>query len=225
MSEETEEKKGGKYFTLATEATHDLCNELIRKYHPDLDSASAKIDIVMAFRDPEGEEPAMKVRGHRVYGQAKIMNLKDRVKGMGDAEITLDGDIWETNLSEEVKAALLDHELEHFEVKRDKTVEFIWDDINRPLLKLKDHDREMGWFDSVARRHRGSSIEIMQLRKLFVDEGQTYLPFVKEFGDQEQAAAIEEVTEGAMQVSVDGKDPVPMTKNSLTDAIARRIKK
>jgi hypothetical protein len=178
--------KRGKYFTLATKDTHKLCEELIRKHHPDLDTTAAKVDIVMAFRDPDGEAPAMEKDGHRIYGKASLIGLKDRVKGMGDCEVMLDGDVWE-DLADKVKAAILDHELEHFEVKRDKQGDFILDDLSRPTMKIKSHDRQIGWFDTVARRHGAMSMEIMELQKLFNDEaGQTYLPFLKFPGEGSQ---------------------------------------
>jgi hypothetical protein len=181
----TEEKRG-KYFTLAPEDTHELCEQLIQKYHPDLDSTAVKVDIVLAFRDPDGDSPAMEKDGHRIYGKASIIGLKDRVKGMGDCEIMLDGDFW-TNLNEDVKAALIDHELEHFEVKRDKQGDYVFDDLSRPVIKIRHHDRQIGWFDNVARRHGSESIEIKQLQQLFNDEaGQTYLPFLKFPGEEEK---------------------------------------
>jgi hypothetical protein len=178
-------EKSGKYFALATPATNDLCRKLIYLCHADLDSTAAKVDVVMAYRAPDSEEPAMVERGHRILGKASITKLKDRVKGMGDAEILLDGDMWE-ELLEKQKAALLDHELYHLEVKRDKTGEFVFDDLNRPLLKIREHDREFGWFDVIAQRHRGESTEIHQLQRLFAEAGQIYLPFVNPEGSLEE---------------------------------------
>lgn len=236
MSAPKEEKKG-KTFTLAPMAIHQLCKELIELYHSDLDTASVKVDIVMAFRDPDGEAPAMEKDGHRVLGQAKTITLKDRVKGMGDCEIILDGDAWD-GLPEKQKAALLDHELEHFEVKRDKEGEFVFDDLTRPVIKLRSHDRQFGWFDTVAMRHRSDSMEIHQLRKLFTEGGQIYLPFVKDLGDEETAGKIEEAIEGVkgvipdvlddgettMSVSVNGGEPIPMTSKTLLRKIREKAK-
>ena len=196
------DEKRGKYFTLATKETHRLCEELIRKHHPDLDTTAAKVDIVMAFRDPDGEAPAMEKDGHRIYGKASLINLKDRVKGMGDCEIMLDGDVWE-ELNEKVRAAILDHELEHFEVKRDKKGNFIWDDISRPALKSKNHDIQIGWFDKVARRHGSDSMEIKQLQQLFNDEdGQTYLPFLKFPGEGKEPFKVTMSSNGGPEVDV-----------------------
>lgn len=194
-------------FALATKEVTKQAEKLIIENHVDLDSVAIKIDYVFAFRDPEGEEPAMKEKGHRIFAKASIVRLKDRAKGMGDGEILLDGDIWK-DLSEGVRAAILDHELEHFEVKREtKTGDFIYDDLQRPVLKLRDHDRQFGWFDNVAQRHGGNSIEVMQLRQIFTQASPSYLPHLgstpgalNDSGDDGATVTIE--SEGCESVTV-----------------------
>lgn len=47
----------------------------------------------------------------------------------------------------------------------------------RPALKMRMHDREFGWFDEIARRHREHSIEIRQSTRLVEDVGQLYFGF------------------------------------------------
>lgn len=224
---ETQEKKGGKFFTLAPIAIHQLCTKLIELYHSDLDSAAAKVDIVMAFRDPEGEAPAMEKDGHRILGQSSVIKLKDRVKGMGDCEVMLDGDAWDS-LPEKQQAALLDHELEHFEVKRDKEGDFIFDDLNRPTIKIRNHDRQFGWFDTVAQRHRSDSMEVHQLQKLFAEAGQIYLPFVDKEGEIAERASVpidklKAMDETTVSVSVCGGEPIPMTGKVLLKKIAQKM--
>jgi len=227
---ETPEKKG-KFFTMAGKEEDRLCKKLIESYHSDLDSTAATVDIVFAFRDPDGEAPAMEKDGHRILGQAKITSLKDRTKGMKDGEIMLDGDAW-TGLTDKVKAALMDHELEHFECKRDKEGEFIFDDLNRPVLKMRNHDRQFGWFDTVAQRHRSDSMEILQLQKLFRDSEQIYLPFIDPDGTLEERVdkALEERVDkaledkwGKMTVSVNGGPRVEMSKVRLSQEIKARM--
>ena len=178
----TKEESRGKYFVLASEEVKNLCQDLVVLYHSDLDSAAAKIDIVFAFRDPDGEEPAMEKEGHRMLGKSSTLSLKDRVKGMGDVEIILDGDAWH-DMDLRKRMALLDHQLEHFEVKRDKVGNFIFDDLERPIIKMRNHDRRINFFDNVARRHRSDSMEVHQLQRLFAEAGQIYLPFVDKEGE------------------------------------------
>lgn len=209
---ETPEKKG-KFFALAGKEEDRLCKKLIETYHSDLDSAAVTVDIVFAFRDPDGDAPAMEKDGHRIFGQAKIMSLKDRTKGMRDCEILLDGDAW-GEFTDKVKAALMDHELEHFEVKRDKEGNFIFDDLNRPVLKIRNHDRQFGWFDTAAQRHRSDSLEIMQLQRLFRESDQIYLPFIDPDGE------VSTDIRDKMTVSVNGGPEIPLKKlGSLAKAM------
>lgn len=154
----------------------NLAKEIIERFHHEIYEVEAKIDFVFAFRDPEAEEPAIMVRGHRVLGQARVNNLKHRALGLGDCEVLLDGDAWE-NMPEPNKRALLDHELEHFEIKRHKkTGEYLYDDLHRPLMKLRDHDREFGFFDNIAQRHGADSWEVKNLKKMFEEAGGAYIP-------------------------------------------------
>jgi hypothetical protein len=126
----------------------------------------------------------------------------------------LDGDAWD-GLPDKQKAALMDHELEHFEVKRDKVGDFVMDDLNRPVIKIRHHDRQFGWFDTIAMRHRSDSMEVHQLRKLFTEEGQVYLPFIKDLADEETAGQIEKALDEKTTVSVNGGPPVKMTELKL----------
>lgn len=147
-----------------------LMNE-IEPHKPLLD---VKLDLMFAFPDFDDEtgEPindALKWNGVPALGVAKIINLKDRAKGLGDAEICLDGFWWE-NHDEGEQRALLDHELTHLILTK-KT-----DDLGRPKLKLKKHDVTFGWFASVAQRHGVHSQEVKQAKSCFDVYGQFFFP-------------------------------------------------
>ena len=204
-------------YSLAATDTEKLCADLVQKYHPDLDTTGATFDLVFALRDPESEsdKPALAVSGQRVYGISKIHNLKDRILGLKDAEIVLDGDAWPA-MSAQVKSAVLDHQLQYFEVKRDKDGEFVLDDLNRPVLALRKPDRSFGWFDAVADRHRQHSLEAIQLRRLFTEAGQTYLPFV-------DATGTVEATPKKLLVRVQGGEAQEMTSDQLMEAVSEKF--
>lgn len=167
----------GKYFAVATKEVKPLADGLIIQYHPDLDSAAVKFDFLFIFRDVEGEAPALEEKGQRIFGKVNILPLKDRVKGNGDAELIIDGDEW-PDLTNEVKKALVDHLLCSLEVKRDKDGSMKYDDLERPLLRIRPHDRVIKFFDAVAQRHGVNSYEVNQVKRLFREAGQTYLPFI-----------------------------------------------
>lgn len=200
-------------YSLADKNTELLCSDLVAKHHTDLDTTGATFNLIFALRDPEdeSEKPVLANKGHRVFGLSKIHNLKERILGLADAEILLDGDAW-PRMSKEVKSAVLDHQLQYFEVKRDKEGEFVYDDLQRPILKMRQTDRSFGWFDSVASRHREHSMEVIQMRRLFSESGQIYLPFVDaDTGSVEPAKTL--------HVSIHGAPKKPMTTNEVIEAI------
>ncbi len=153
------------------------------RYHGALDDAGVRIDTLMvharrdAYGDPVGA--ALKLRGVPCMATIRVIGLKDRAAGRGDAEMLLDGDRWD-QLGEAEQTAVLDHELTHLElhvgeggVKRD--------DLGRPRLRRREHDHTFGWFDEIVRRHGRSSIEWQQWEH-FEEVGyrQLWLPFVDE---------------------------------------------
>jgi len=164
-------------FQQAWQEVRDMAKLLIIKYHQELAEADVKIDYVFAFAELDEQDepvgPAIKHGGRAALGLASKTKLKDRVKGMGDAEILLDGDAW-PKFTYAQKLAVIDHELEHFQLKRDKMGAPLLDDIDRPLLTMREHDREHGWFDIIAQRHGIHSVEVDQFRKALLEAPQAY---------------------------------------------------
>lgn len=103
----------------------------------------------------------------------KINSLKLRIKGMKDAEITLDKSVWD-NLNDQARVALIDHELTHLQIATDKEGNVKYDDANRPKLKMRRHDYQMGWFREVALRHGEYSPERVQAQILMKEDGDTF---------------------------------------------------
>jgi len=202
---------------MANQATEDLCADIVQLYHPDLETTGATFDIVFALRDPESEsdKPTLSVAGKRVYGISKPHGLKERVMGLKDAEILLDGDVW-PEISADIKRALLDRHLQYFEVKRNKEGEFVMDDLNRPILTLRKPDRVYEWFDAVADRHRQNSIEGMEARNLFIQARQTYLPLA--LPDLEEPKSGKKIL-----VRMNGGMEQEMTADQLTNSIAEKF--
>lgn len=164
-------------------SVNQLAAELIEKYETNqpLGQLSVKIDLVFAFADRDDEglalNDALTKNGLKALGITRIVPLKDRALGRGDAEIALDGDHWQKVGADE-QAALLDHELHHISVKTDRNGNVQYDDLNRPQLKLRKHDIEVGWFSVIAQRHGLASIERKQARQIMDNKGQFYWPDV-----------------------------------------------
>jgi hypothetical protein len=164
----------------APEEVQRLAAELLDKYesHHPVRDAGVTVDYLFAFPSedqngvPQGD--ALKCHGVKALGICRIVPLKDRVKGLADAEISIDGEWW-SDASDEQRAALLDHELHHLSVKRRGGLPER-DDCGRPKLSLRKHDFQVGWFDAIAARHGVHSLERIQAQQIFDNAGQLYWP-------------------------------------------------
>lgn len=127
---------------------------VMKKHHPDLVQRGVTVDCLFVFQDGEKSgEHTLKFHGYPAAAVVRKVPLKDRVKGAGDAEIVFDL-AWWSAASEEERVAVIDHELTHLEVKRNKnTKEVETDDHGRPVLKLKLHDIQFGGFTSIVKKH------------------------------------------------------------------------
>lgn len=158
-----------------------MANEILNRFesHSPLVKNKVKFDFVFAHPsvDENGEPTgdAIKKHGRKALGLCRVINLKDRTMGRGDVEILLDYQWWLNEASEQQQAALLDHELHHAEVKM-KDGQPKRDNLGRPLIRLRKHDVEIGWFDIIALRHGKHSQERIQAKKLSDDVGQLYWP-------------------------------------------------
>lgn len=141
-----------------------IVKRLTKAHHPHLIENKVKIDVVFAFgpRNEDGEQtgPALMLHGYPCLGVASITKLKERVKGDGDCEIALDGDQW-PDLSPRQREALIDHELTHF-LMFETEDGLKRDDLGRPMLKMRMHDFDVGWFHSIAERYGRDSFEVWQ---------------------------------------------------------------
>jgi len=158
------------------DGVQEQLNRVLREVpdHQKIVLSAVRIDLLLAFadRDEKTGEPtnwAMTQHGVQAFAITKKIGLDNRVKGMGDVEIRIDGDWW-GNATDEAQRALLDHELTHIAV-RGKT-----DDIGRPLILLRPHDFEFGWFTAVAQRNGSHSQECYQARMIMDEKGKAYWP-------------------------------------------------
>ena len=154
---------------------------IMREYEAELDAVGIRVDTLLAFadRNDQGEKtgPAIKAKGYPADGCIRSTNLKDRVKGLGDAEMILDGDKWQEMNSEE-QDALIHHELHHLVPARKADGELILDSHNRPKIRMRLHDIELGMFIDVARAHGMASGEVQAMQMLVASNGQVLLPFL-----------------------------------------------
>lgn len=180
MASEIEHKIMPTYETCPPDV-RKLSDSILRQFetHHPLIRAGVKIDLLFAWpKYDEKDRPigdALKKNGVKALGISRVVNLKDRTKGHGDAEILIDGEWWKTATLPE-QTALLDHELHHVAVIYNKADILQTDDLGRPKIRLRKHDHDYGWFDVIAERHGKASIECRQARALLDSRGQLYWP-------------------------------------------------
>lgn len=176
-------------FKRCDEEVNEMAAEIFSRFetHQMLIDAKVRIDYVFAYgdRDDDGQlvNDALKKNGVRALGLTRKIPLKDRALNRGDAEIALDGDWW-SDAGDEEKKALLDHELHHLIVKVDERG-IVTDDLGRPLLKLRPHDYDFGFFAVIAARHGSHSQEQKQAKLLMDNHGQYFFPGITPTVDAE----------------------------------------
>jgi hypothetical protein len=179
-------------FKKCDESVREMADELIKQFHQHLLDNKVKLDFVFAYGDKDentGEliGNALTKNGCKALGVTRKLPLKDRAMGRGDAEIALDGDWWDGSTDAE-RRALLDHELNHI-ATRGQT-----DDLQRPMLRLRAHDFEFGWFKVIAERHKQASQECQQAKVMVDRAGQAFWP------------ALDAVTEGTRMSKLEHKE-------------------
>jgi hypothetical protein len=115
--------------------------------------ADNKVTIKALFAvNPDGD--ALKHHGWPSAAVIKINSLKDRVEGKTDCTLTIDKEWWDGH-DEQEHLALIDHELTHLEFrtvsKKDQRVKL--DDVGRPVMRIRQHDFQVGGFDEIVGRY------------------------------------------------------------------------
>lgn len=158
-------------------ASLDLTATIARmssEYHDDL--VQATIAALFVF-DDEDSLPCLKHQGYPAAAVVRITPIRDRALGVADAIIVVDRATWQT-LSAPQKDALIDHELEHLElVLDDDTGKPKYDALERPKLRMRRHDHQIGFFTDVVGRHGEDAMEVVAVRNLMEAASQLPLKF------------------------------------------------
>jgi hypothetical protein len=142
-------------YTPAEPEIYTLAESIITHYYPELREAEVTLLIQMAFA-PRNEEtgepkgPALTHGGYPAAAVVRVTKLEDRVAGLPDARIKLDGDHWD-EWSQRERTAIIHHEINHLELVVDEEGNVQGDDIGRPKLRLRKHDHQIGAFDNIMR--------------------------------------------------------------------------
>lgn len=163
------------YSRMPDEATARVTH-LVKLFHRDLLDAGVRFDLLSVSHDKEGH--CLKHSGYPADAVVRATSIKERTKGAGDVEILVDEARY-LGMTEAEKDALLDHEIEHVELKIDKKTERVKLDCRgRPKVGMRKHDVQIGWFASIAQRHGIASGEVKQATRIWLDGQQTFFAFL-----------------------------------------------
>ncbi len=165
-----------KTYSRMPDETAERVAHLLKCFHPEIVKAGVTIDLLSVATD--GDTPPLKLHGVTCAAVVRGTNVKERTKGAADVEITFDEERY-LAMSDPERDALIDHELEHIALKRDKKTGMVKLDCRgRPKVGMKHHDADFGWFRVIAERHGMASLECKQAANLFIAEKQTFFAFV-----------------------------------------------
>lgn len=155
-----------------------LMRDVMQEHHQDLHGAEVTVGMLAKWpgEDDVDDKPVLTLHGYACLATVKVTSLKDRVLGVEDAIITLDGREYE-KLSDREQRALLDHELEHLVLVCDADGNIKADDHGRPKLKIKNHDWQLGGFIEVVERNGDASLERQAFQKWADGYRQLLLPW------------------------------------------------
>lgn len=160
-----------------------LINQVMTKHHKELADAHVTIHAIGARRESkrEGAIQALKAEGLPVAAKIQITSLQDRTRGVADAKLTIDMLGWDM-MATTRKEALIDHELMHLSVvqlratKKNPYAKGVrFDDLGRPMLKIRPHDWRLTGYAEVVERHGEASVESAAFMHFRAEFGQLNL--------------------------------------------------
>lgn len=164
----------GTTYELANDVTVRLIHAVLIKHHADLDREGVTIQALIATCiDKETGEvsQALRMRNYPIAAKIQVTSYQDRVRGIADVKLTIDDSTWR-GLAATRREALIDHELTHCVLTRDRDGFVKRDDLGRPKLHIRPHDFELGWFTEIAERHGEAAIEVREVQRFHERWGQ-----------------------------------------------------
>jgi hypothetical protein len=163
-------------FEQAGSSVIEVMAKVMFDHRSDLMAIGVKVSIVFTTKtDADGVvEPGIMVRGIPAAAKIQITSVVDRARGMADAKILVDRSVWD-ELDDEERAALIDHELTHLEIREPTAEGDTLDGAGRPRLKIRPHDWEVAGFADVVKRHGRKALDFQQVARFRERHGQLLL--------------------------------------------------
>lgn len=169
----------GKSYSKASDDVRDRSAHLIKVFHTDLRDAGLRIDWLFVATDAEDGSPALTHGGYPADAVISVVGPKERALGNGDVKCVIDEARYLTMTAAE-KDALLDHEIYHVELKRNKYGKVKLDEHGRPKVGMKKHDVQIGHFVEIAKRHGAASGEVQQMTGIYLKYRQELFSFAQD---------------------------------------------
>ena len=220
-----------KFYDTGNAEIIDIVKDVMARHHEELHAHGVTITVLeVGEHDRNGIlVPALKHNGYQAAGTIKITSIKERILGISDAILSIDMATWE-GFDDNEKAAVIDHELQHLEIVKDKkTGHSMSDDIGRPKLKARLHDWQLGGFRVIAERYGSKSIEVQAVEACRDENGQYYWNWAKckeiDSGIKRLASAnIKDIDETKVSIALNGKESVETTLSGIKKAAKKLAK-
>lgn len=191
-----------------------VVQSVMKTWHRDLVEAGVTVRCQFAHgkRDAKGEAipPALRFRGQPAEAIITINSHKNRVGGLADVTMVVDGDEWPT-WDDKHRMALVDLKLTELVLVRDKEGEIVTDDGFRPKLKRRPYDWQLAGYEATAQRHREDAVEVVEFRKVVDLYGQVLMPWGDDMAGSRAKRSGVKVTVGDHEFDLSN----PLHKNVL----------
>jgi hypothetical protein len=169
---------------LQPEPSHEIyavLNRVIEQHYPQIHRLIPQLNIgVLLVRSDQEGKPALKHQGYPETALIHVVSPVDRAVGGPDVVIRYDAAEWDDQDDDE-RAAILDHELQHLCIKSNSNGEggevADQDEFDRPVVRRRNHDFQIGGFYRIIERHRDAAPEKRALDIVREQLRQMSLPF------------------------------------------------
>lgn len=162
----------------ASRDVHDLLQQLVVGYYPDLDKYGVTFCILLVHPSENAvDKPPLKANGVPVNADVKVINYESRVGGMPDVKIKLSAPAW-SSFNDREKAFVLDSQLYRLELVREKAkkgkkgqdqgeLAVLTDDCGRPKVKIRPYDHAVFVQTAMVRRHGADALDAREVSALY----------------------------------------------------------
>lgn len=156
-------------FEQANTTELEMLAKAIGIYNKPINDYQVVVGFIKCFAvDPDNEDdyqPSLKKNGIPVIALTKPVSTKDRIIKKYDVEIVVDGNRW-NELNDDLRLAVLDHEVSSIIVMLDKEGNVSRDTSERPKVKIKKDNLMFSGSSDTLARHGENSQEFIKFNEL-----------------------------------------------------------